>query len=202
MAVRNFFRQLYFDKNLFFLLALASICFVLGQFIAVLFSIAKIFLVFLLVLVLIDIYLLFFVKKARVIARRDLPEKLSNGDGNTVNIYLKSHFRVELKITILDEVPVQFQIRDMKIYSLMKPLQEKQFSYTLVPKKRGEYHFGKLNVFIKTRQPGFVKRRFAFDFSKMVPVYPSFIQMKKMEIFAISNKIGRASCRERVCHRV
>lgn len=60
--------------------------------------------------------------------------------------------------------------------------------YVIRPKQRGDYHFGALNVSAKTVL-GLVKRRFRFEEGTTLPVYPSFIQMKKYELLAISNRL-------------
>jgi uncharacterized protein (DUF58 family) len=60
--------------------------------------------------------------------------------------------------------------------------------YTLRPTRRGEYSFGAVNVFAETPL-GLVQRRFRFDEAVTVPVYPSFMQMRKYALFAISNRL-------------
>ena len=55
--------------------------------------------------------------------------------------------------------------------------------YELTPTERGEYHFGKINLFAESFL-GLVQRRFQANVEKMVPVYPSVIQMKNMELKA------------------
>jgi uncharacterized protein (DUF58 family) len=65
---------------------------------------------------------------------------------------------------------------------------KKHFTYVVRPKERGEYHFGALNVFVRSIL-GLVKRRYRFEEGTMLPVYPSFIQMRKYELLAISNRL-------------
>jgi uncharacterized protein (DUF58 family) len=64
----------------------------------------------------------------------------------------------------------------------------KTIRYVLRPVKRGEYSFGAVNAFVST-PIGLLARRFRFSADKMVPVYPSFIQMRKYELLAISNRL-------------
>src|SRR5690606_37930882 len=61
-------------------------------------------------------------------------------------------------------------------------------TYTLRPVKRGAYHFGAVNIYAGTNVQ-FIRRRFRFSQNKTVPVYPSFIQMRKYELLAISNRL-------------
>jgi uncharacterized protein (DUF58 family) len=54
---------------------------------------------------------------------------------------------------------------------------------------RGEYMFGALNIYA-TGIIGLVSRRFVYDEKKIVPVYPSYLQMRKYELLAISNRLN------------
>jgi uncharacterized protein (DUF58 family) len=53
--------------------------------------------------------------------------------------------------------------------------------YALRPLARGEYVFGKINLYLTTNL-GIIKRRVIALSETMVPVYPSIIQMKKYEL--------------------
>ena len=59
----------------------------------------------------------------------------------------------------------------------------------LRPVKRGEYEFGSINVFARSYL-GIIMRRYVFDEQKMVPVYPSFLQMRRYQLMAISNRLS------------
>jgi uncharacterized protein (DUF58 family) len=54
--------------------------------------------------------------------------------------------------------------------------------------KRGEYSFGAVNVLLSSPLKLF-SRRFRFSADKLVPVYPSYIQMRKYELMAISHRL-------------
>lgn len=63
-----------------------------------------------------------------------------------------------------------------------------ELQYKLRPTERGEYHFGKLNMYA-TSVFGLIARRFSFCDDAMVPTYPSFIQLRKYDLMAISNNL-------------
>ena len=67
----------------------------------------------------------------------------------------------------------------------------KLITYSLRPVKRGEYSFGSVNVFASS-PIGFLSRRFQFSGEKLVAVYPSYIQMRKYELMAISDRLTEA----------
>ncbi len=88
----------------------------------------------------------------------------------------------------MDEVPHQFQIRDFSFTLSLSPGENKSILYKLRPVRRGEYDFGVLHFYVSS-PIGLVSRRFSFPENKMVPVYPSYLQMRKYELFAISNRL-------------
>ncbi|MEJ2617906.1 MAG: DUF58 domain-containing protein [Ignavibacteriaceae bacterium] len=69
------------------------------------------------------------------------------------------------------------------------PGENKIISYNLKPVKRGEYNFGSINLFVSSPLK-LVLRKFRFSGDKIIPVYPSYIQMRKYELFAISNRLS------------
>lgn len=138
-------------------------------------------------LLFLDVILLFNPKKG-VTARRIMAEKLSNGDENKIFIELVNKYPYSVNARVIDEIPDQFQLRDFNYTVNLKPYGEERIQYSLKPVKRGEYEFGKINVFVSTKL-FFVRRKHAIKANKSVPVYPSFIQMRKYELLAISNKL-------------
>lgn len=139
-------------------------------------------------LVLMDGLLLFRTKKG-VFARRALPERLSNGDDNELHIYIENFYSFGIRLGIIDEIPFQFQKRDLWFSSSLKARMHKTITYTLRPVKRGEYAFGTLRVYVLSPL-GLLTRRFNFGDEHTVPVYPSFLQLRKYELMAISNRLN------------
>ena len=143
------------------------------------------------VLVGIDIYQLFH-PAVRIKVRRRLPKVFSLGDPNKVNIELINKATQPLHLQIIDELPFQVQKRDFNIELDIKAREKQVVTYHLTPKERGEYTFGMINVFMKSRL-GLIQRRYRHDFEMSIPVYPSILQMKQFELKAfdrISNQQG------------
>lgn len=126
--------------------------------------------------------------RAGIIGRRIAPERLSNGDDNDITIDLENNFPFAVNLRIVDEIPHQFQRRDLLFNIALKAREAKALVYTLRPVKRGEYSFGSVNVFAES-PIAFFNRRFKFSGDALVPVYPSFMQMRKYELMAISNRL-------------
>ena len=123
-----------------------------------------------------------------VFGRRVLGDKLSNGDDNEVQLYLESRYRFGIQVEVIDEIPHQFQRRDVLFEVSVAPGQTGIITYKLRPTKRGEYEFGAVNVYAASPL-GLVRRRFRFDQNRVVPVYPSFLQMRQYELLAIHNRL-------------
>lgn len=179
-------KNLYLNNRFFFALFVVGICYILAFFFPIMLWIAHGFLVLIIIAFVVD-YLLLFNPKNAVQAQRILPEKLSNGDENSIKIDIKNNYIFELKTKIIDEIPFQFQMRDFLIQKKIKPNQSTFFQYILQPKERGEYSFGNLNIFAES-PIGLVSKRFTFQKDAMLPSYPSFIHLRKYELMALQNE--------------
>jgi len=137
-------------------------------------------------LVLADLILLF--KQKGISATRVLPEKLSNGDDNPIELRIENNYNFKSDLLLIDEMPFQYQKRDFEIKIQLPAQNEKKITYTLRPLERGEYYFGHLNIYANS-PIGLVTRRFQFSKDAMVPNYPSFLQLRKYMLLAFSNKL-------------
>lgn len=179
-------KNLYLNNRLFFALFAVGITYVLGFFFPFLMNVAHLLLLLIFLAAFVD-FLLLNVEKNGISGQRILPEKLSNGDKNSIKIDLKNNYSFTIKTKIIDEIPFQFQKRDFLIERAIKRNKNVLFEYILEPKQRGEYSFGNLNVFVQTSL-GFVSRRFTFQKDAMLPSYPSFIHLRKYELMALQNE--------------
>ncbi|MEQ9404031.1 MAG: DUF58 domain-containing protein [Cyclobacteriaceae bacterium] len=159
----------------------------IGYAIPAIFSLAKGLTLVFLLLAITDIILLFF-SGGKIVLERYLPERFSNGDQNDVSFTILNSFQFRTGIRILDEIPANFQQRNLELSFSMNPGKQLSKSYVLRPVERGEYHFGKTNVLINTRL-NLIARRQIFGKEAMVKVYPSFLNLDKYELAAISQNL-------------
>jgi len=178
---------MYLERRFFIALVGIALSFLVAFILPNVFAVAKILFYLFVVFILMDALLLF-VSKGRVFAERIVPDKLSNGDENTIDLKISNGYLFKLSIRIIDELPFQFQKRDFGLHSNLNPGELKHYNYTLRPTERGVYAFGNLSVFA-TSPIGFFGRRFQFDHAKEVPVYPSFLQLRKYDLIAFSNRL-------------
>ncbi|MDQ3108276.1 MAG: DUF58 domain-containing protein [Bacteroidota bacterium] len=190
----RFIRSFYFTGRFFVLCGLLAVFCLVAYFYPQLFHIARIAVLVLPCIVLVDLILLYSRPKG-IFARRDMMEKLSNGDLNDIRIHLENKYPYPVFLSIVDELPVQFQARNLSYKATIAPFKSKLLTYKVRPVKRGEYTFGAVNVFVKTVL-GVLQRRYKFENEQMVPVYPSFIQMRRYELLAISNRLNEAGIKK------
>lgn len=184
----NFYKNLFLGGRLFIGLGCAGVLFLLSFFFPWLGFVPLVFFWLVVSLFLIDIWLLYRLNKG-VFVKRISPERLSNGDENEISIYVESFYPFAVDVEIIDEIPHQFQKRDVLFKTALTSRQHKLLNYLLRPTKRGEYEFGWLRVYVRSPLK-LVSRRFNFEQAEMLPVYPSFLQMRKYELMAISNRLN------------
>lgn len=182
-----FFRHLYLDRNVYLFLTVVVISYVIGHFVPAFGAIGDILALLLLVATIIDILILFMNQQGCTLVR-NIPKRLSNGDENDIRLHLHSTYTVPISVEIVDEIPHQFQIRNFMLKSSLSPGSQKSITYSLRPVERGAYLFGQTNVFVQSPLR-LVKRRYQFGNEEEVPVYPSFIQMRKFELYAFTNRL-------------
>lgn len=184
--MKRFFKHTYLTFRFFVVAMICVALFILAYIYPGLESIVTILFFIALGLVLIDFVLLF--KQKGISASRILPEKLSNGDDNPIEITIENAYNFTADLQLIDEMPFQYQKRDFEINTQLSKLNKKKITYTLRPLERGEYYFGNLNIYVNS-PIGLVTRRFQFAKDAMVPNYPSFLQLRKYMLLAFSNKL-------------
>ena len=183
----RFIKSLYFTDRFFIVLSVFILSFVVGYFVELIYIITKYTLVLFGTLLIFDLLVLYIPKQA-ISGKRKMKERLSNGDQNTIFIELENRYGFPVYCNIIDEIPHQFQVRDFSIKSQISSGETKTFKYEIRPTARGVYLFGRLNLYISTLLH-LIQRKFYFEQGRSVPVYPSYIQMHKYELMAISNRM-------------
>ncbi|MEI9921570.1 MAG: DUF58 domain-containing protein [Bacteroidota bacterium] len=176
----NVIRNLYLTNRFYLVLALLTCGMMASYAFPNLMPIVQTGIVILALVIGIDILLLFN-KRVDVEVTRETQGVLSLGDLNQVRLTLKNKARMSIHVTVVDELPEQFQERSFSISLDMPADKVHEQVYEVRPLSRGEYHFGKINLFLSTGV-GLVRRRLKKPLDAMVPVYPSIIQMKKYEL--------------------
>lgn len=183
----NFFRSLYLSARFFQISGGLIVACVAAYFLPFLFPAVKVGIMLGAGMALVDIGMLYRSRDAFA-ATRKTPERLSNGDQNEIELQLENRYAFSTRCEIIDEVPEQFQLRDLQFDLGVEARAQRNIKYLLRPTTRGEYKFGTLNVYVHSPFE-LIKRRYEFEEDKSVPTYPSYLQMRKYELLAISNKL-------------
>jgi uncharacterized protein (DUF58 family) len=164
------------------------VLFILGVFDRLFFFAGALSLLTFVILVGVDRWLLFKSRSSRIEAGRHVADHLSNGDKNTVTISLHSTYPFPVVLDVIDELPVQFQSRNLKWRFNVPPDARQQFMYQVRPVERGEYAFGALHVYVASPLSLMV-RRFSFAIGQRVKVYPSYLQLRKFAFLAFDKRL-------------
>ena len=187
------FRSLFIATRLWFALIALVLLFMTAYAFPILFPLVQVVFVVFMVLMGLDAWSLFRPngrnQEGSFFARREVPDRLSNGDENPLTIYLENRYAFQADVEVIDEIPFQFQRRDVLFRARLKPHETQAIRYELRPIRRGEYSFGAVNVFVLSPL-GLLKRRYQFEQGKMVAVYPSFLQMRQYELLAATNRLN------------
>ena len=176
-------KAIYLSYRFFWVFGTLVLLFVISFWVPLLLPAAQAVFVLLLAIVILD-GLLLFGKNLEVEATREAPKIMGLGDDNSITVKLTSKANLLLMVRIIDELPVQFQRRDFEYGLVLKPGETEQLHYELRPVERGQYAFGDINLFLST-QLGLIERRWVVAAEVDIPVYPSVLQMKQLELRAL-----------------
>lgn len=118
---------------------------------------------------------------ATPLASRQTAAVLSLGSKNSIQITLVNRSNLAFSGILIDELPEQLQLRDFSLPFQLKAGETQKLEYQIRPLLRGEYHFGDILLFIESWL-GLFTRRVRLPSGRMVPVYPSVIEMKQFEL--------------------
>ena len=132
-----------------------------------------------------DCFLLYAIKKG-VTVSRTLPEKLSNGDKNKITLSFSSYYKFQTHVSVIEELPYQFQKRDFIFKIKLSQLSEKTIHYDLTPTERGVYDFGKINTYVSSPLQ-LATRKYDLGKEKQLICYPSFLRIQDFDIKTINS---------------
>jgi uncharacterized protein (DUF58 family) len=177
----------FLNRLAYYIAGSAALIYVLSYFFPFLFIIGHIILILLGVAILLDLVLLYGNSKG-LNAERIASERFSNGDHNKVVLSVFNHYAFPVALSVIDEIPVQFQERDWLRKIKLDADKKEIIEYSLRPVERGEYIFGDINIY--TYSPlRLVKRRYIVKAGQTIKVYPSYIQVRRYQLLAVSNRL-------------
>ena len=194
MLKRLFYRLRFYFTRLFYTIGAGIISiFILAYFFPPLQQIAIIALLCLGITMVLD-FIIVFAGSKPVTAKRLCAERFSNGDENKVIIQITNNRVYKIHVYIIDELPVQFQQRNGQYNFILNGSEIISFNYFLKPHERGEYFFGIINIFLHGPLNMIIRHLISSEEKKVV-VYPSYMQMKKYQLMAVTNQLQATGSR-------
>lgn len=191
---KRYIKPLFFTSRFYWAFVVLIALFLVSYSVPFLFRVAQLALLFYVILILLDYTILFFRSKGITIMR-ELSDRFSNGDENKVQLVVKSHYHFKVQLSILDEIPVQFQQRDFVLKLVLAGEEQQRLLYNLRPVERGEYTFHDINVFVKSPL-NLVIRRVQQEQERTIKVMPSYLSLRQFELLAYSNNLSEAGSRK------
>lgn len=180
--ISKYIGQLFITNRFYVAGAVCAALFVVSFFFPPLLIVPKVCFYIFLVLIVADYIFLFVFGKAPS-GKRIMADRFSNGDENKITLKVTNNMSFPVQMEIIDELPEQFQKRDELTVVDFKAKQQKKVVYALRPTERGEYYFGDVLLYIRSGLR-LLMRRHIIEASVMVPVYPSFMQMRKFQLLS------------------
>jgi len=184
MAKKGYIRSLFISRRWFLLLGGCVILLFLAFFIETLLQPAVAVTCIIFSLTLIEYALLFFSNKS-VSASRDMAARFSIGDENTITITITNSYPFKITGILIDELPFQFQVRDFQKPVTIGYRSTGTITYNLKPLSRGEFAFGYVICYVSS-PIGLLRRRFKVAAPSIIKVYPSYQQLRKYQLLALS----------------
>lgn len=191
--LRFLIRALHLRAKFFYALGFLALLFASGFYHPFFETGAELASFFFLLLVFGELFFLFHTDPG-VSAVRETADEMSNGDENPVRIEVRNNYPLRAELEVIDEAPYQTQLRELRFPLRAASGQAHELEYRLVPKERGQYRFGKLNVMVKLLS-GMLARRHRFPMEKEVRVLPAFKRMRSFEFLAVSDRLTEMGVR-------
>ncbi|TGN29811.1 DUF58 domain-containing protein [Empedobacter tilapiae] len=192
----KFFRSLFLTNRFFYAGLLIAFCYVIAFFLPPIYIIAKILTLVFIVSIIVEIFLVY-IPKTSIEVLRNYPERLSNGDENELELFVTNHYQFPLNVKIIEEFPVQLQLRDFQFRKRFKSGQNTKFDFKIRPTERGSYKFGLTNVFISVF--GLIEKKIKINEPISIACYPSYLQLKQFQLYStahLQNQFGMKRIRK------
>ena len=125
---------------------------------------------------------------SQVSARRLVEPVLSLGAANQVRLALRNRSDQHFRCLVRDEPPLDFEAAGLRLRCELPRGGECLVSYSLCPRKRGNYAFGRLEVRLTTGM-GLVARQLRFELSQHVKVYPNLADIRSYQLQAQKQRL-------------
>ncbi len=188
----NFFQSFYLTSRTFMVLGICIALFSVGLVFTPAFVLGQLLLWLLMIAVLAETIMLYS-KPQLITSNRILPNRLSNGDENQIELQLKNYVNSPLNLTIYEDLPDLLQLRTWKLKLSLNKLAQHKAIYKVRPTQRGIYTWEHTHVLCSISFLAFTARKMKFEGLSSVSCYPSFEQFKKLPIHALTSSYAETN---------
>ena len=128
--------------------------------------------------------------KQPLTVRRDLPGSFAVGVGNRVKISMENTLTRFLKVCVTDHHPTQIQVEGLPTSIVIAPSAAVELHYWAHPDRRGDAHFGAVDVRMTSRW-GLWEFRRLYPLDSKVNVYPNFTAITLFEQLGHDQQINQ-----------
>lgn len=126
--------------------------------------------------------------------RREHDQKLSLGADNPIKILVRNRGKRPAKVWLRDEPPDAFTISERLLAGEIAPRRTWEATYYVHPLRRGDYHFGNLNL--RWQGPlGLAIRQGVLPLTEPVKVYPNLLDVRRYDLLLRRNRLQEIGLR-------
>lgn len=120
------------------------------------------------------------VESSKLAVTRTLMGRFSLGEENRVQLRVRNFSPMRVHVTLVDDFPVSFAVKDDGLCGDVPPFGEKTFEYRVTPPQRGRFEFGAIHVRLESGLR-LATRQFAIPAGQEVRVFPNLKGIAKYE---------------------
>ncbi len=128
-------------------------------------------------------------------AVRIYPKKFSFGSDHAIRLEIQNYSGHKLEIQVLDEPPAEFGLRDVKFETALPDREKDIFAYTVCPRQRGVFQFGRLHIVVGFSYPGLARKHHAYLQPAEIKVYPGYNALRQSDLITLRGKLQTSGVR-------
>ncbi|WP_026370164.1 DUF58 domain-containing protein [Kallotenue papyrolyticum] len=122
-------------------------------------------------------------RPAQIEVERLIEPKLSLGAPNLVRLRVTNRSARLIRAMLRDEYPYQLDADQTVLHAQLLPFATCELHYHVTPARRGEYHWGDLNLRYPTPL-GLLQRQARYPAAQPIRVYPNVLNIRKYDLLA------------------
>src|SRR3954453_4561271 len=128
------------------------------------------------------------VRPGDIVILRRLPQRLSLGEREAVELVVRNYSRFTVRFTLQDSPPAGWEVEGFPLGAVLKPGQEQVLTYHVTPGARGRFLFGDLYARLE-HFPGLAARQVRVPAAEEARVFPDLRDVSRYELMARRSRL-------------